>query len=140
MSKISNQKKAIAELGAFEQGAKRLALHPERFKVNKSVIGLLYDVGFTEPETIKLVYGSTRSARSGTSELLTKSQSDRAFRIAAVTLLANRVFGDTAKAFVWLRRENTLLDGQTPISSLETEAGSRAVEDILIRIDHGIAA
>ncbi len=141
MSNPLKTQQALSELVAYEQRAKKLALTPNAYKMDRAVLGVLNEVGFTPSETLKLVFGSSKStSKDDVSSLLTKTQSDRAFRIANLTLLSNRVFGDISKAFLWLRRENQLLDGKTPISSLETEAGSRAVEDILIRIDHGIAA
>jgi putative toxin-antitoxin system antitoxin component (TIGR02293 family) len=141
MSNPIKTQQALSDLSAYEQRAKKMALTPNAYKMDRDVLKVLNIIGFTPSETRKLVFGSTKSAlKEDAIGLLTKTQSDRAFRIANVTLLANRVFGDITKAFLWLRRENQLLDGKTPISSLETEAGSRAVEDILIRIDHGIAA
>jgi putative toxin-antitoxin system antitoxin component (TIGR02293 family) len=141
MSNARKTQKALEELSVYEQQAKILALTPSAYKMDRAVLQVFSDVGFTTNETLKLVFGSIKAnLKDDASHLLTKTQSDRAFRIANVTLLANRVFGDISKAFLWLRRENKLLGGKTPISSIETEAGSRAVEDILIRIDHGIAA
>ena len=141
MPKNSNLAKSLAELQSFEKQAKRLALTPTLYKAERAVLQLLNDVGYTQDETQKLVLRQTKAhVGEEAAASLTKLQSDRAFRLASVVLMANRVFGETEKAFMWLRRPNKLLDGKMPISSLETEAGSRAVEDILIRIDHGIAA
>ena len=45
-------------------------------------------------------------------------------------------FGSPSKAHHWLHRPNALFDGRTPVEMLDID--SAAVEDELIRIDHGI--
>lgn len=53
---------------------------------------------------------------------------------------AIRVFGDPDKALRWLSKPKQSLGGATPISMLGTEHGRQGVEDMLVRIDHGMAA
>lgn len=72
--------------------------------------------------------------------MLTAEASERAARLARVINLAQRVFGSEEKAFLWLRAPNGQTGGGTPISYVSSEAGARIVEDVLIRIDHGVAA
>lgn len=45
-------------------------------------------------------------------------------------------FGSRTKALHWLNRPNQIFGGKTPAEILETEPG--AVENELVRIDHGI--
>ena len=71
-------------------------------------------------------------------EKLSPEQSDRADRLARVVSLAERVFGDDEKAFLWLRLPNPELEGRQPLECLVREFAARAVEEALIRIDHGI--
>jgi putative toxin-antitoxin system antitoxin component (TIGR02293 family) len=71
--------------------------------------------------------------------VLTPNQSDRLLRVAGIVIAAERTFGSRGKAARWLRRPTTALDGETPISLLDTTAGSRVVEDLLSRIDYGLA-
>jgi putative toxin-antitoxin system antitoxin component (TIGR02293 family) len=71
---------------------------------------------------------------------LSPEQSDRAARLATVVSLAERVFGSEEKAFLWLRLANPELEGRQPLECLVREPAARAVEEALIRIDHGIAA
>ncbi|HUO54303.1 MAG TPA: antitoxin Xre/MbcA/ParS toxin-binding domain-containing protein [Rhodoblastus sp.] len=71
---------------------------------------------------------------------LTADQSDRLLRVARVIAAAEETFGDADKAHVWLRRPTTALDGETPLDLLDTEEGARAVEALLVRIAHGVAA
>jgi putative toxin-antitoxin system antitoxin component (TIGR02293 family) len=61
-------------------------------------------------------------------------------RIARVTAKAEATFGSKEKAHRWLCRPTTSLNGEEPLKLLDTEAGARLVEDLLIRIAHGIAA
>lgn len=71
---------------------------------------------------------------------LTAEQSDRLMRVARIVALAEDAFGSEEKASRWLRRPTSALDGEAPLSLLDTEEGAREVEMILTRIEHGIAA
>ena len=48
------------------------------------------------------------------------------------------VFGTEDKASTWLRRPNRALNNELPIRLLDTDVGTRQVEDILGRIEHGV--
>ncbi len=72
--------------------------------------------------------------------VLTPEQSDRLIRLVRVIAAAEETFGSQEKAARWLRRPTTALDGDAPISLLDTGEGSRQVEHLLARIDHGLAA
>jgi len=78
------------------------------------------------------VVGSDHAARP-----LYPAQSDRLARLVAA---ADETFGDAQKAISWLGRENRALDGQTPLSLVDTDFGARSVETLLGRIGHGVAA
>jgi putative toxin-antitoxin system antitoxin component (TIGR02293 family) len=69
---------------------------------------------------------------------LSREQSDMVVRLARTQALADDVFGDRRKSHSWLRRPNGALDGQPPLSLLDTEEGGRLVEAVLGRIAHGI--
>jgi putative toxin-antitoxin system antitoxin component (TIGR02293 family) len=71
---------------------------------------------------------------------LTPEQSDRLVRVARVLAAAEETFGDQDKAGIWLRRPTAALAGETPLNLLDTNEGARAVETLLGRIAHGIAA
>jgi putative toxin-antitoxin system antitoxin component (TIGR02293 family) len=71
---------------------------------------------------------------------LTADQSDKLMRVVRVISKAESTFGNPEKAHRWLRRPTAPLNGHAPLQLLDTEAGARLVEDLLIRIDHGIAA
>jgi putative toxin-antitoxin system antitoxin component (TIGR02293 family) len=68
------------------------------------------------------------------------AQSDRAVRFFRILQRAKDTFGAKDSALEWLKRPTRPLNGHTPIELLDTEAGARMIEDLLTRIDHGIAA
>jgi putative toxin-antitoxin system antitoxin component (TIGR02293 family) len=57
-----------------------------------------------------------------------------------VLRLARGVFGDEAKARRWLGKPKRELGGATPLAFLASETGARRVEEMLHRIDQGMAA
>ena len=71
---------------------------------------------------------------------LEQDESDRLLRVVAIVAAAEDVFGGPDKAQAWLKRENRALDGETPLAMADTDRGARAVEALLGRIAHGIAA
>jgi putative toxin-antitoxin system antitoxin component (TIGR02293 family) len=71
---------------------------------------------------------------------LTPEQSDRLVRVARTLAAAEETFGSREKAGAWLRRPTTALAGERPLDLLDTDEGTRAVETLLGRIAHGIAA
>jgi putative toxin-antitoxin system antitoxin component (TIGR02293 family) len=71
---------------------------------------------------------------------LTPEQSDRFVRVVRAIAAAENTFGSPEKASRWLRRPTRALDGDTPLGLLDTSEGTREVEELLHRIDHGLAA
>lgn len=60
--------------------------------------------------------------------------------LVEVRALADRVFGDPAKAERWLGKPNRSMSGQKPIDLMQDEVGAAVVRDTLHQIDHGIFA
>ena len=52
--------------------------------------------------------------------------------------LAESVYGSRERALAWLRKPHARLDGRTPLSLLNTDTGSRIVDELLIQIDEGM--
>jgi putative toxin-antitoxin system antitoxin component (TIGR02293 family) len=77
-------------------------------------------------------------ARRKHQRLLSPIESDRLYRVAYITQLASATVGGVQAARTWLSRENRALGGVTPLSLLDTEIGTRQVEDVLVRLSHGI--
>ncbi|MGH6925587.1 MAG: type II RES/Xre toxin-antitoxin system antitoxin [Propylenella sp.] len=97
--------------------------------------------GFSSAELFALVVPRrTLARRRGTGVRLSKEESDRAVRLARITAVAERIFGDPRKAHRWLRKPSRTLDGVTPISLLKSETGSQLVEQTLYRIEYGMLA
>ena len=97
--------------------------------------------GYSEDELFLLVIPKRTLARRRVShEPLTVEETDKAMRLRRIALQAQRVFGDAGKAHRWLRRPKRELNGETPIAFLASEEGARLVEEMLHRIDHGMAA
>jgi putative toxin-antitoxin system antitoxin component (TIGR02293 family) len=101
----------------------------------------LTHLGYTEAEVFKLVAPKrTLARRRASKEFLTVEETDKALRLKRIAVQAERVFGDAAKAHRWLRKPKRALNGETPVAFLASEEGARKVEEMLYRIDHGMAA
>lgn len=80
----------------------------------------------------------TLARRRKAKKRLRPEESDRIFRLARIFSRAERVFGGEAKASRWLSRPNRALGGESPLSLLDTDAGTQEVEAILGRIEDGV--
>jgi putative toxin-antitoxin system antitoxin component (TIGR02293 family) len=97
--------------------------------------------GFSRSELAELVVPPRSLARRRQAgDKLSPEESDRAFRLARITALAERVFADRSKAHRWLRKPSRTLDGSTPLELLRRESGAHVVEQALHRIDFGMLA
>jgi putative toxin-antitoxin system antitoxin component (TIGR02293 family) len=76
----------------------------------------------------------------GREEMLTPDESDKAVRAARVLALAERAFANRDKALAWMRKPKKRFEGETPMQMLQTEAGARLVEQMLIQLDEGMFA
>lgn len=90
-----------------------------------------------DPKVLNL---RTFKRRQRNEQRLEQDESDRLLRLVGVVAAAEDTFGDAEKAHVWLTRESRALDGETPLAMADTDRGARAVEALLGRIAHGIAA
>ncbi len=63
---------------------------------------------------------------------------DRLFRGGRIAAQAEQVLGSRAKASAWLRKPNRALGGAVPLRQLDTDLGAGEVEDVLLRIAHGV--
>ena len=67
-------------------------------------------------------------------------ESDRVLRFARASTLAAATLGSDEKAAQWLRRPNRALGNKPPLDLLDSDIGTRQVEEVLGRIAHGIAS
>lgn len=135
MNKINKTNK-FAELVSADE----LPLAPA-IRASADVVSALIDLGYSEREISDLVVPKrTLARRRADHELLTVEETDKALRLSRIAKQATRVFGDPAKAQRWLRKPKHSLNGETPVAFLASEEGARKVEEMLHRIDHGMAA
>jgi putative toxin-antitoxin system antitoxin component (TIGR02293 family) len=78
----------------------------------------------------------TLSRRLASNARLKPDESDRVLRVARVFALARAALRSDARA--WLNSENRALGGVKPIELLDTDTGTRQVEQVIGRIEHGI--
>jgi len=105
----------------------------------KSVVSsVMESAGLTLRELSQSLHLSPRSLqRRGQQGRLARHESDRLYRLARVLALARHYIGDKDRAARWLRRPNRALGGNAPLELMDTEAGARAVENVLGRIAYG---
>jgi putative toxin-antitoxin system antitoxin component (TIGR02293 family) len=110
-------------------------------RVEPAALAELWSHGYSEDEIFALVVPKrTLARRKAANEPLTVEETDKALRLVRIAVQAERAFGDVGKAQRWLRKAKRELKGETPVAYLASEAGARAVEEMLFRIEHGIHA
>lgn len=77
-------------------------------------------------------------ARRREAKVLTAPESDRLYRVARILVFATSVLGTADKARTWLKRPNMALGDEIPLTLLDTDAGAREVEEVLVRMGYGI--
>lgn len=106
---------------------------------SKSISLLAKRLGTTEENLLPIVgiSGRTWQRRLKDNKPFDLVESDRLYRIAKVLVHANDIFQNESIALDWLKSSNRVL-GDTPLSLLDTEAGTDMVERVLERIAHGV--
>jgi putative toxin-antitoxin system antitoxin component (TIGR02293 family) len=82
----------------------------------------------------------TLARRKAQSGKLSPDETDRAMRLARIASEAGKVFGNAEKASRWLRNPQAKLASRSPLSLLESEAGTAVVLNLLGQIEHGMFA
>jgi len=67
-----------------------------------------------------------------------QAQVGPASTFAEILARATEIFGSKAEAQAWLHRPAMALDQRKPLDLLSTPADVKALEDHLIRIEHGV--
>ena len=105
------------------------------------VIRALVEAGLQEREVHQLIVPRrTLAHRIAGRQPLSQEESDRAVRVARISVMAEHAFGDAGRAWRWLRKPKHRFEGRSPIELLRTEAGARLVEEMIVQIDDGMAA
>lgn len=66
--------------------------------------------------------------------------SNRIVRLIRAWSRAGKAFGGPDKARAWMDRPTRALGGRRPVDLLDTDVGGRLVDELIGRIEHGIAA
>jgi putative toxin-antitoxin system antitoxin component (TIGR02293 family) len=108
-------------------------------KLAPTVIKRLISLGLERSEIdATIIPIRTLQHRRSRREKLTVEESDRVLRVIRVLSLAECVYGSRERALAWLRNPHARLDGRAPLSLLNTDIGSRIVEELLVQIDEGM--
>jgi putative toxin-antitoxin system antitoxin component (TIGR02293 family) len=96
-------------------------------------------LGLRHEELARLLGLSARSlTRLATASSLDPIVGDRLYRLARLYALASDVLEDEAAAVRWLRSPQRALAGRVPLDLAATDAGTRDVELLLGRMEHGV--
>jgi len=111
------------------------------FPFNSFVI-LTRSLGVTNKELAELVQINTRTLNRRKKEgKLKADESDRLLRFARIYTYALGLFeGDKVAAQNWLSSGNQALKGDSPLEVSKTEEGARELENLIVRLEHGVFA
>jgi len=127
--------KNLEDLHIADLSDRDLAMAVRQGLPSSSAIKQLIDVGFNNNEINRVAF-----RHNDVGHELSVDQGDRVARMLRVASLAHRVFGDRDKTWRWLRSPKKAFEGIAPIDMLDTEHGGREVENMIRRIEHGMAA
>lgn len=121
----------------FDEEIKR-GFRPEVFvsfkkntKLSNSVLSRALGVSARTIDRLVMVKGTAR---------IKPAVSDRLYRIAKIVALAEGVLEDREQALEWLSSKQAGLGNRVPLDLVETEPGTREVEEEMQRIEHGFVA
>ena len=92
------------------------------------------------PQHLTAVFGipPRTVARRKEARHFNPQESDRLYRVASTLSQAVEVLGSIDKARLWLKTPNRALGCEMPLDLLDTEIGTRQVEEVLLRLNYGI--
>jgi putative toxin-antitoxin system antitoxin component (TIGR02293 family) len=104
-----------------------------------SLEALIGKFGLAREEAAAALHLPQRTiARRKKEQKLQADESDRLLRLARISAQAAGTLGSEEKAAQWLRRPNRALGNQSPLKLMDSDIGTRQVEAVLGRIEHGI--
>ncbi len=106
----------------------------------KSFISLTKTMELSNKQLAELVQISSRTLNRRLKEgILKADESERLLRFSRIFTMAKNLFeGDSSSAQNWLRNNNRALGGESPLEASKTEEGSREVENLINRLEHGV--
>jgi putative toxin-antitoxin system antitoxin component (TIGR02293 family) len=106
-----------------------------------TVLEVLRNAGLTDDEIYSLVLPRrTFSHRVSKRERLSRDESDRVVRILRIITFGERLFHEPDRFWRWFRSPMRRFDSRSPLQMLQTEAGARVVDELLIGLDEGFVA
>jgi len=92
------------------------------------------------PQHLTAVFGipPRTVARRKEARHFNPQESDRLYRVASTLSQAVEVLGSIDKARLWLKTPNRALGCEMPLELLDTDIGTRQVEEVLLRLNYGI--
>ena len=136
----------IAESLGFKE-AKRGPRRGEELLIERIRAGLPYsalqavtarfDIALSELLLILHLPPRTLARRRRT-RVLSRDESDRLVRLGRICALAEEIRGNPVRTGRWLREPKPALGDTRPIRWLDTDIGAKEVEEVLIRIAHGV--
>ncbi len=103
-----------------------------------SLEALIGKFGLAREEAAAALHLPQRTiARRKKEQKLQADESDRLLRLARVGAQAAATLGSEEKAVQWLRRPNRALGNHAPLDLIGSDIGTRQVEEVLGRIEHG---
>ena len=103
-----------------------------------SLEALIGKFGLAREEAAAALHLPQRTiARRKKEQKLQADESDRLLRLARVGAQAAATLGGEEKAVQWLRRPNRALGNRAPLDLIDSDIGTRQVEEVLGRIEHG---
>ena len=106
----------------------------------KAFISLTKTMELSNKQLAELVQISSRTLNRRLKEgILKADESERLLRFSRIFTMATNLFeGDSSSAQNWLTNSNRALGGESPLEASKTEEGSREVENLITRLEHGV--
>lgn len=106
----------------------------------KAFISLTKSMQLTNQRLAELVQISERTLNRRLKEgKLKADESERLLRFSRIYTMAVNLFeGNSSSAQNWLSSSNRALGGESPLEASKTEVGSREVENLITRLEHGV--
>jgi len=109
-----------------------------RFSVSL-ITSLCADGTLSPQERDTIIHPETLKTKLAGNQLLTLDESDRLFRFAHITAMAEIIFGDEGKAKQWLSKPKARFFGKCPLAMVTTSHGTHLVEEMLIQVSEGMS-
>jgi len=96
--------------------------------------------GVTREALAKAIHVSVRTVqrRGEAGERLDPEPSERLMRLADLYARASETIGNDDLARQWMQTPREIFGGLTPFELSGSELGAREVEDLLLRVEHGV--